>query len=118
MVFGVAAGAVEDLRRVPDFIARGEGGHGRADGFDHAGDVVAGDGGQGHQIGVVATADLVVERVDGGGVDADQDLARLRHGLGHVAQFKGGWAAEGGEYDGFHGGIPYFDKTGYREIPI
>lgn len=79
---------------------------------------MAGDGGQGDQIGVVAPADLVVQRVDGSGVDADQDLARLRHGFGDVAQFEGLRAAKGGEDEGFHWMAPYFGKTGYREFSI
>lgn len=98
VVFGVAARAVEDLRGVPDFVADGEGGDAGADGFDDAGHIVAGDGGQGHQVRVVASADLVIQRVDGGGLHADQNLSRLGHGLGQVTQFEGVRAAKGGKY--------------------
>ncbi|MNI35839.1 hypothetical protein D3C73_898750 [compost metagenome] len=88
MVFGVTAWALENLWGVPDFIAGTEGCHARPDGFDDAGDVVPGDGGQGHQVGVVAAPYLIIQRVDRGGVHAHQHLSCVWHGLGHFAQFE------------------------------
>ncbi|MNL11427.1 hypothetical protein D3C87_1322630 [compost metagenome] len=119
VVFGIASGAVEDLRGVPDFVAGGEGRHAGADGFDDARDVVAGNGGQRHQVGVVTAPDLIVQGIDRGGLDPDQDLSRLRRGLGYVPKCERVRAAECFQYQCFHCVSPAcFDKKGYREISI
>lgn len=94
VVLGVAALPLEDLRRVPDLISRRVGRHPSPDSLDHARDIVAGDGRQGHQIGIVAAPDLVIQRIDRRGMHPHQHLPRLRHGLGHVAQFERLGAAE------------------------
>lgn len=86
VVFGITAGAVEDLRRVPDFVSGGESRHAGADRFDYAGDVMSGDGRQLHQILIVAASDLIIQWVDRGRVYPDQHLSRFRHGFGHVAE--------------------------------
>ena len=50
---------------------------------------MADDGRERHIIDIVAAADLIVQRVDGAGVDAHPNLPRPDHGDGNVAQFKG-----------------------------
>src|SRR5690606_8879054 len=103
VVFGVAAWAVENLRGVPDFVAWHEARHAWADGFDNPGYVMPGNARQGHVVNVIATADLEIQRVDGGGMDANQHLSGLRYGLGYVAKFERFWATKGIQYLGFHG---------------
>src|SRR5690606_15889626 len=102
VVLGVTSWSVEYLRGVPDFVSWSEARHAGGDFFDHARYVVSGDGRQWHQVGIVATSDLVVQRIDGGGMDADQDLAGAGHGLGDVAQLERVRAAIGFQYDCFH----------------
>ena len=88
VVLGITARAGKYLRGVPDLVARYEGRHPRPNGFDNARNVVAGTGGEGHQIGIVATANLIIQRIDGGGVHPHQHFARLWHWLGYVAQLE------------------------------
>ena len=79
---------VKYLRGVPDFVSWSEGRHTRPDCFDHARDVVSGNGRQWHQIGIITTSKLVIQRIDGGCMDPDQDLARVWLGLGDVTKFE------------------------------
>ena len=102
MVFGVASRTVKNLRGVPDFIAGNEAGDAGADTFDDARNVMPGNGGQGHIIGIITAPDLIIQRVDGGCVDTDKDLSGLRDGHGDVLKFKRFRAAKGFEYLGFH----------------
>ncbi|PAV92703.1 hypothetical protein WR25_09234 [Diploscapter pachys] len=114
VVLGIAARPVEDLRRVPHLVARPERGHTRPDGFDHAGNVVPGNGREGHQVGVVATPNLVIQGVDGGGVHPDQHLSGLRHRFGDIAIGECVRAAKGIQYQRFHGPLanaPDFDQA-------
>ena len=53
-----------------------------------AGDVVAGDGGEGHQVGIVAASHLVIQGVDGGRMDPHQHLPGVRHWFWHLAEFE------------------------------
>ncbi|MNN59270.1 hypothetical protein D3C81_1743750 [compost metagenome] len=94
MVLGIASRAVEYLRGVPDFIARREGCHTRPDGLDNTRDVVPGNGRKLHQPGIIATSDLIIQRIDGRCVYPDQDLPCMRHRLGYVAQLERFRAAE------------------------
>lgn len=103
VVFGIAACPVEDLRGIPHLVAWLESSHARPDGFDDAGDIVAGNGWKGHQVGIVAAPYLIIQRVDGGGMHLNQHLASLRHGFGDIAVGERVRAAKGVEYLGFHG---------------
>ncbi|UZK65412.1 hypothetical protein OKW87_12965 [Sphingomonas sp. M1-B02] len=68
-----------------------------------AGNVVTDDGGQRHVVDVVATSDLIVEGIDGGGVNAHPDLPRADSRYGNIAQLKSVEATELAEDDRFHG---------------
>jgi hypothetical protein len=71
---------------------------------------VSGNGRQLHQVGIIATSDLVIQRIDGGCMDLDQDLARLRHRLGYVTKFERFRAAKGFQYDRFHCNPQFYNK--------
>ncbi|MNR38222.1 hypothetical protein D3C85_1563050 [compost metagenome] len=75
VLLGVGARAAEDPGRVVHLIANAELGHVGPDLLDHAGDVVPDDCRERHVVGVVAATDLIVERIDGGRVDAHAHLA-------------------------------------------
>jgi len=53
-------------------------------------------------VGVVASANLVVERVDGGGHHAHQQLADAHFGNRHILQLKAVGAAKFCQNDCFH----------------
>ncbi|MNI45415.1 hypothetical protein D3C73_998390 [compost metagenome] len=61
-----------------------------------------GNGRQRHQVGIVASPDLVIQGIDGRGVDAHQDLSGLRHRLGQFLQLERFRATKGFKYDSFH----------------
>ena len=103
VLLGVGAGAAEDLGRVVHRIADAELGHVGSDLLDHAGDVVPDDGRQRHVVRVVAATDLVVERVDGGRMDAHPHLAGSDGRYRDVAQLERIGPSETGEHNGFHG---------------
>ncbi len=103
MLLGIGAEAAEDLRRVIDLIARGEFADLRSDLFNDAGNVVTGDGGQRDVVFVVAAADLVVERVQGCGVNPHSYLPRSDRRHRHVSQLERVRPPEAGEHGGFHG---------------
>ena len=88
VVLGVTALAVKYLRGVPDFVSGNEARHARPHRFDNARYVMPGYGRQLHQVGIIAASNLEIQRVDRSRVNPDQNLSRLRHGLGHVAKFE------------------------------
>src|SRR5690554_5212197 len=94
VVLGITSRAVKNLRGVPDFVAWHEARHTRPDRFDNAGHVMPGNGRQWHQIGIIPTSDLVIQRINGGCVYPHQNLSRLRHWLGYLAKLERSRAAK------------------------
>ena len=94
MVFGIASVPVKYLRGVPNLVSWCEGRYAGADFFDNAGNIMPGNGRQGHIIGIVAAPDLIVQRIDGGGMYAHQNLSRVGDWLGNVGKFERFRAAE------------------------
>jgi hypothetical protein len=60
------------------------------------------DGRERNVLGVVAPADLVVQRVDCGRVDSDADLTRVDRRDGESLHFERFRAAEAGQDNGLH----------------
>src|SRR4029077_2166446 len=86
---GVTGGA-----QGPDAIAPLELADAVADGLDHAGRIAAGNVGQWWQLSVGAGADVSVDRIDTGGVDLHEHLARTRLGIGQLVELQDLGAAE------------------------
>ena len=70
--------------------------------LDHAGDVMPDDRRERHQICVVSATDLIVERVDGGRMNAHPYLAGSDLRYRDVAQLECVGPSETGEHDGLH----------------
>jgi hypothetical protein len=74
----------------------------RSDLLNDTRNVMSDDGGKRHVVGVIAAADLVVERIYGGCVDTHPHLPRSDRRRGNVAQFKRVGSAETAKHDSFH----------------
>jgi hypothetical protein len=103
VVLRIGAGATENPWRVVDLVARLEFADVRPLLLDHAGNVVTDDGGERHVVDVVATPDLVVQGIDGRGVDAHPDLSRSDSRHGNVPQLERIIPTEICEDDCLHG---------------
>src|SRR5690606_13156210 len=88
VVLGITSRPVEYLRGVPDLVSWREGRHTRPDRSDNAGYVVSGNGRQLHRVAIITTSDLVIQRIDGGCMDPDEDLTGFRLRLGQVTKFE------------------------------
>lgn len=71
--------------------------------FHDAGNFVTDDGGVRHEVGEVAASDLIVQRINGGGMDAYPDLPTSDDWYGNVGQRESVEVTELTEYDSLHG---------------
>ena len=104
VVAGKASGtfAAGDAGSENDLLANVDSGDFRADFGDFAGDVAAGNVGQGNLEAGETAADPEIEMIEGAGADADQDFVTPELGFGDIGETKNGGISVFLEDDGFH----------------
>jgi hypothetical protein len=102
VLLGIGPRTTKNLRCVIDFVSSPEFADVRSYLLNDTRNVMSDDGGKRHVVGVVAAADLVVERIYGGCVDTHPHLPRPDRQHGNVAQFERVSSTETAKHDSFH----------------
>ena len=114
---GIGPGAAEYLRRVIYLVAGSEFGDLCADGFHNAGNVMSDNGWQRDVIGIVAAADLIIERIDCRGVNANANLPRADRRDRKILRLECVGTAEAGQDDGLYRVGHVVFLSSYRSAP-